>query len=179
MFSTIKGLLIGLIATGFAGCSFLEAESLNDSGEADIQVTDAGNATCITTSSGINNIGAVATNLVRGEAGLPLVRPNQTLARAAAAHACDMAKSGRMTHVGSSSSGAGVRVTAFGYAPLLTAENIAAGNSDLDEVLDRWNHSPRHLKNILLPELRDFGIGKAIAEDGETVFWAAVYSAPR
>ncbi|WP_330450999.1 hypothetical protein FLP41_12330 [Paracoccus marcusii] len=57
------------------------------------------------------------------------MQANDLLARAAARHACDMAQRGRMTHAGSRSSGPSQRVKALGYAPTVTAENIAAGPS--------------------------------------------------
>ncbi|RJE85069.1 CAP domain-containing protein [Paracoccus onubensis] len=144
-----------------------------------VQAVAAGDARCVVTSETSNRVGAEATNIARARAGLPGVRPNAVLARAAAEHACDMAKRGRMTHNGSSSSGPGARVKALGYRPMLTAENIAAGPFDLNRALHEWNSSSKHLDNVLIPQMRDFGIGHAIGSDGKTHFWAAVYSAPR
>ncbi len=89
-----------------------------------------------------------------------------------------MARRGVMAHHGSRTSGPAQRVKARGYRPSVTAENIAAGRFGLDGVLQAWNSSPGHLGNILIPQLRDYGIGHAIAADGKTVFWTAVYAAP-
>ncbi|MEH6785960.1 MAG: CAP domain-containing protein [Paracoccus sp. (in: a-proteobacteria)] len=145
----------------------------------DVQATAPGKATCPATSQAQNRAGAEATNGIRGRSDLPPVRANMLLAEVAAQHACDMAKRGRMTHVGSTTTGPGPRVKARGYAPMLTAENIAAGPFDLPRVLGEWNNSQGHLRNILIPQVRDYGIGQAIAADGKTRFWAAVYAAPR
>ena len=144
-----------------------------------VQVTDPGKAQCVNTTSGQNSHGAAATNAVRRNAGLPPVQPDPVLARVAAQHACDMAQRGRMTHIGSKTAGPGPRVKAAGYAPLVTAENIAAGPFSQERVLAEWNASGGHRANMLIPQVRDYGIGQAIGPDGRTRFWAAVYAAPR
>lgn len=144
-----------------------------------VQATTAGRAVCVATQNHENQTGAAATNSLRRSAGLPPVRANALLARVAAEHACDMAQRGRMTHKGSTTSGPGPRVKAAGYAPMVTAENIAAGPFSLSRVLSEWNASQGHRNNILIPQVADYGIGQAIAADGKTRFWAAVYAAPK
>lgn len=145
----------------------------------DVQAAAPGKAGCVQTSSAQNAAGVRATNAVRGPAGLPPVRSNMLLAEVAAQHACDMAKRGLMTHRGSKTTGPGPRVKARGYAPRLTAENIAAGPFDLSRVLAEWNGSQGHRNNITIPQVRDYGIGQAIGSDGRTRFWAAIYAAPK
>lgn len=145
----------------------------------DIQATAAGRPTCTATSAAQNAAGAQATNAVRRSAGLPPVQPNPALARAAARHACDMAERGRMAHHGSGTKGPSDRVKALGYQPSVTAENIAAGPYGIERVLAEWNGSQGHRANMLIPQVRDYGIGQAIGADGKTRFWAAVYAAPR
>jgi uncharacterized protein YkwD len=160
-----------------AGCAAPPAPTGND--PHDVQATAPGKPTCLKTSAGQNQAGVRATNAARSRGGLPPVRSDMRLAEVAAAHACDMARRGRMTHVGSGSSGPGPRVKAAGYTPALTAENIAAGPYDLSQVLGAWNSSQGHLNNIMIPQVRDYGIGQAIGADGRTRFWVAVYGAPR
>lgn len=167
----------GLLLIG--ACSGTDTTSPKSSDPYAVQVGQAGEATCLQTSSAANQTGADATNTVRTRAGLAPVRPNATLAKVAAQHACDMAQRGRMTHIGSKSSGPGPRVKAAGYAPRLTAENIAAGPYDLNRVLAEWNSSSGHLANITIEPVRDFGIGQAIGADGKTRYWAAIYAAPK
>lgn len=145
----------------------------------DVQATAPGKAHCIATTTADNRTAAAATNVARGRAGLAPVVPSALLARAAAAHACDMARRGLMAHHGSTTSGPGQRVKALGYRPVLTAENIAAGPFGLNRVLNEWNTSHGHLDNIMIPQLREVGIGRATGSDGRTVFWSAVYGAPR
>lgn len=145
----------------------------------DVQATAAGDATCLKTSHQQNSHGASATNAMRQRAGLEPVRANNLLAHVAAQHACDMAKRGMMTHRGTRTSGPGQRVKAAGYRPTVTAENIAAGPFSQTGVLHAWNTSSGHRDNIMIPQVREYGIGQAIAADGRTRFWAAVYAAPK
>lgn len=177
---TLSFVLMGaaLAAVGACGTSQPPVPS-NGSGKYDVQAAAAGEAHCIATTAAENATGAVATGAARRMKGLPPVQPNALLARVAAQHACDMAQRGLMSHGGSHSSGPGQRVKAAGYATRITAENIAAGPYDLQRVLSEWNRSSGHLANILIPQIRDYGIGRAVGSDGKTVFWSAVYAAPK
>ena len=174
-------LTAALLCAVLAGCAQTAAPDMKAGGDDPhaMQLMPAGKATCLSTSASQNSHGAAATNAVRRNAGLPPVQPDPVLARVAAQHACDMAQRGRMTHIGSRTSGPGPRVKAAGYAPTVTAENIAAGPFSQSRVLAEWNASSGHLANILIPQLRGYGIGQAIGPDGKTRFWAAVYAAPK
>ncbi|WGR62668.1 CAP domain-containing protein (plasmid) [Paracoccus ferrooxidans] len=144
----------------------------------DVQVSAPGLVECSAPSPQVVRSGLTATNRARSQAGLPAVQANALLSQAAAAHACDMAQRGRMSHAGSRSSGPAQRLKALGYAPRITAENIAAGPYGADQVLGEWNSSSGHRANILIPQVRQFGIGHATGADGRTRFWSAVYAAP-
>ncbi|WP_244314472.1 CAP domain-containing protein [Paracoccus pantotrophus] len=144
----------------------------------DIQVSSPGLVECSAPSPQVVQSGLNATNRARSRAGLPALQADALLSQAAAAHACDMAQRGRMSHAGSRSSGPAQRLKALGYAPRITAENIAAGPYGTEQVLGEWNSSSGHLANILIPQLRQFGIGHATGADGRTRFWSAVYAAP-
>ncbi|ABL70095.1 Cysteine-rich secretory protein family protein [Paracoccus denitrificans] len=138
-----------------------------------------GAVTCYQTSMRENEAAARATNATRQARGLAPLKPNQDLAMAAARHACDMAKRGTMSHRGGKTKGPMQRLKQEGYRPSIAAENIAAGPWGQDRVLVEWSRSSGHLANILIPQVRHYGIGKALGADGKTVYWAAVYSAPR
>lgn len=174
-----KLMIVGFGLLFIGACSDTDTSVSKKSDPHDVQVGEPGEATCLQTSAAQNQVGAAATNTARSRGGLAPVRPNETLAKVAAQHACDMAMRGRMTHLGSKSSGPGPRVKTAGYAPRLTAENIAAGPYDLNRVLAEWNNSSGHLNNIMIEPVRDFGIGQAIGADGKTRYWAAVYGAPK
>lgn len=169
--------MLALCGMALAGCSASTADLGSDPYA--VQVAEPGEATCLATSAAENADGAAATNRARSRSGLGPVTASPRLAEVAAAHACDMARRGRMTHIGTSTSGPAARVRAAGYAPSVTAENIAAGPYSLSRVLQEWNSSQGHLANIMLPQVRDYGVGRAIGADGRTVYWAAVYAAPR
>lgn len=168
-----------LCIAALASCGAPATTGKGGSDPHDVQATAPGKAGCVATSAAQNAAGAQATNAARARAGLPQVRSNMLLAEVAARHACDMATRGLMSHRGSKTTGPGPRVKAHGYAPMLTAENIAAGPFDLPRVLNEWNASQGHLDNIMIPQVRDYGIGQAIGSDGRTRFWAAIYAAPR
>ncbi|MDP0927100.1 CAP domain-containing protein [Paracoccus onubensis] len=166
-------LTLGLLTAACAA----PPSGVDSAGSDNAQLSAGGDVQCSGASAADNRIGVQTTNIARARAGLPRVQQNAVLARAAAEHACDMAKRGSMTHNGSSSSGPNARVKALGYRPMLVAENIAAGPYDVNQALSVWNASPKHRDNILRPQVRDFGIGHAIGSDGRTHFWAAVYGA--
>lgn len=138
-----------------------------------------GAVTCYETTRQDNELAVRATNATRKARGLKPLRARSDLALAAARHACDMAKRSVISHRGVNSRGPMQRLKKIGYKPGIAAENIAAGPWGQDRVLTEWVRSKGHLDNILIPQIRDYGIGKAIGADGRTVFWAAVYSAPK
>lgn len=144
-----------------------------------MQLMDGGPAQCIASTPEDGRAVAEATSRLRAAHGLSPVRANPLLDQVAAAHACDMAARGRMTHIGTTTTGPAQRVKARGYRPVLTAENIAAGPFSRPRVLAEWSASQGHRDNILLPQVREVGIGQAIGPDGKTRFWVAVYTAPR
>ena len=145
-------------------------------GHGDIAVAASGRASCPATSAAMSAKGLAVSNATRAQAGLPPLRANPVLDRVAAAHACDMANRGTMTHAGSATTGPMARARQMGYRPQTIAENIAAGRFELNGTLAQWSESPKHRANITIPYLRDFGIGTATAADGKTTFWTAVYA---
>lgn len=174
--------LVVLGAALLAACSAPQATSQAKPAGKDpyaVQVAPPGDATCHGTTRADNATGAAATNALRRQSGLVPVQPSMTLAQVAARHACDMARRGRMTHIGSTTNGPGDRLRAAGYRPAISAENIAAGPFTLNRVLGEWSASSGHRANIMLPQLRDYGVGQAIGADGRTQYWAAVYAATR
>ncbi len=106
----------------------------------------------------IADLGAAAQgwiNATRAEAGRGALRVSAPLTRAAAAHAADLARSGRFSHDGSS---VGDRVRRQGYGYCFAAENLAKGQGRLDEVLRGWMRSPGHRRNMLSEHAVEFGL---------------------
>ena len=151
-------------------------------GHGAVNVSVAGDAQCRALSASETGIALAQTNAVRAQAGLPPLRGNAKLQKAAQQQACDMARRGQMDHRGATSTGPGMRVKQLGYTPRITAENIAAGASsifDLNGALREWSSSAKHRENIVIPQLQDMGIGHALSADGRFAYWSVVYSAPR
>lgn len=176
------------VTLGLAGLSLFGGISGDMSGAAQAQslggavanrAAVGGSVRCFRTSAHENAFGATHSNAVRAARGLGQVAPDVRLAEAAARHACDMARRDRMTHVGSRMRKPSQRIRATGYRQSIVAENIGKGFDSADKVLNAWVDSDSHLSNILLPQVEDFGIGRALSADGRTVYWAAVYAGPR
>ncbi|CAI5714024.1 unnamed protein product [Peronospora destructor] len=88
-------------------------------------------------------------NLERGAQGLPLLCTNKKLQLAAQGHSDDQAANNFMNHNGSNDSTPAERVSAAGYDWRGVAENVAAGQVDVTEVMDAWMNSEGHRRNIL------------------------------
>lgn len=148
-------------------------------GKGDIAVALAGTASCVPLTADEIAQALAATNAARASSGLPPMKVDPKAQLAAEKHACDMARRGLMTHIGSDTPGPSSRVKREGYKPRLVAENIAAGRMNLNQAVREWSASPDHRGNIMIPGVRDFGIGRGTAEDGRSHFWVAVYGQPQ
>jgi uncharacterized protein YkwD len=110
----------------------------------------------------------------------PALQLDAILTTVAAAHARDMAARGRMSHLGSDGSEPAERMTRAGYPWALVAENVAAGQRSVDEVIATWLASPGHCSNIMNPLFREFGLGyvfDAGAPDG--TYWVQTFGTRR
>jgi len=102
-----------------------------------------------------------------------------TLDRAALAHAQDMAARSYIGHKGSDRSMPADRAARSGYAWASIAENVAAGQTTADEVVNTWLASPGHCANLMNPRYSDMGIAYAVNPASEKgVYWAQVFAAP-
>lgn len=143
-----------------------------------IRMARPGKANCVKTTVSVNEFATQIVNRPRSSVGLHPLTPHQKLSAAAEKHACDMAASGILSYIGTKSQSPVQRLAKQKYDARISAENITAGPYELEMVLDDWNKYPRYLENSLHPGYRHFGLGHAIAADGETHFWVAVYAAP-
>ena len=64
-----------------------------------------------------------------------------------------------------------------GYDWRAIGENIAEGQTSVEEVMDTWMHSPGHRRNILDPDFKELGIGLAFGNSagGWRVEWAQAF----
>jgi uncharacterized protein YkwD len=100
-------------------------------------------------------------NQERAKLKLPALKAQSQLAAAARAHSADMACSNYFSHTGLNGSTAASRITQQGYKWSAMGENIAAGSSTPEGVVQQWMNSAPHKANILSPNYTDIGVGYA------------------
>jgi uncharacterized protein YkwD len=105
-------------------------------------------------------------NQVRTQAGLPALKPNARLAKAALAHSADMVQEGYFDHSAPSGTTFVDRILGAGYVRKdqgwTLGENLAWGTGDLSTpvgVMQAWMNSAGHKANILKRAYREVGIG--------------------
>jgi uncharacterized protein YkwD len=111
---------------------------------------------------------ASALNAFRAEQGLSALTPDPQLEQAALQQARYMAAAGRMEHTTGWGKDFATRVKANGIAGA-AAENIAAGRMDTARVLNTWENSPPHRRNMLDRRFTRFGL--AYVRDGKNSDW--------
>jgi uncharacterized protein YkwD len=101
-------------------------------------------------------------NAGRASAGVPPVRGCGALRRSAQGYAGVMASADAYGHIGPDGSQPWDRIRAQGYAWRTAAEDIAAGQTSIDEVVEGWITSPGHYVNLVNPAFQHIGFGYAI-----------------
>lgn len=107
------------------------------------------------------------------------LRLSDTLSKAALAHSRDMADHSSMAHEGSNGSTPAERVTRAKYKWRVVGENVAAGPTTADEVMQGWLASPHHCENIMDPRFTELGVGFVFDTDSDSgVYWTQVFAVP-
>ena len=119
------------------------------------------------------------TNIERSKAGLPPLTFNSKLTAAAQKHSQNMAMQDFFDHRQLVE-----RVRAEGYQYSRIGENISAGQSTPESVVQGWMNSPGHRKNILNSQFRELGVGYYFLQnDGGSVnyktYWTQVFGTPQ
>ena len=83
---------------------------------------------------------------------------NTTLLAAAKGHSADMAQKNFFSHTSQDGRTAGQRITAAGYNWSTFGENIAAGQTSVQQVMTGWINSPGHCQNLMNPNVRDVAV---------------------
>ena len=86
------------------------------------------------------------------------LRWDDRLAASALGYAEELAQRDTVSHEGQVLRTLSQRLRASGYAMRLGGENLAAGQSDLEDVLQQWLASPDHCANLMQPEFEDVGL---------------------
>ena len=126
------------------------------------------------------------TNAFRASNGLASVASSNALAEAAQRFADYMAKTDRYGHEADGRPPE-QRAIAHGYEYCTVAENIAFQMSslgfDTDELAMRlvegWEQSPGHRRNMLLPNVTDIGVGVAFSERSQRYYAVQMFGRPR
>ncbi|WP_084649512.1 CAP domain-containing protein [Saccharospirillum impatiens] len=70
------------------------------------------------------------------------------------------------------------RVSAAGYNWSAVGENIAAGYSSVDTVMQGWLESPGHCRDIMGKQFRMFAVSRVDFSDADfSNYWTQVFSA--
>lgn len=108
------------------------------------------------------------------------LRRAAALEQAARAHAQDMSAHNFLGHEGSEGSMPAERAAQAGYSWASVAENVAAGQTTAEEVVDTWLSSPGHCANLMDPRYSESGVGRATNPDSKhVVYWVQVFAAPK
>jgi uncharacterized protein YkwD len=99
------------------------------------------------------------TNQFRAQNGLAPLRLNTELNAAALTHSKNMALQDFFSHTGKDGSTVGDRLKTVGYESQAWGENIAAGYSTPDQVVQSWINSPGHRVNLLNRSYTELGVG--------------------
>ncbi|MFF1818367.1 CAP domain-containing protein [Kribbella sp. NPDC058245] len=99
------------------------------------------------------------TNQVREQNGCGPLRLNSALVEAAGKHASDMVRRKYMDHTNPDGQDPGDRMRAAGYNGSSWGENIAAGYSTAQKVVNAWMNSDGHRANILNCKYNLIGVG--------------------
>jgi len=111
----------------------------------------------------------------------PPVTWNDRLAAAAGGHSADMAAQNYFSHTSADGRTLGDRVNATGYAWSSLGENIAAGYSTVNAVMDGWVASPGHCANLMNAGFVEVGVACVPGSAGDTysTYWTMDLGRPR
>jgi uncharacterized protein YkwD len=109
-------------------------------------------------------------NAERSAMGLSAVRANPRVTAAAQKHACDVAASGRLSHVGSDGSSLTARLGREGVLGVAAIENAGLGYPTPAATVAGWLASPGHRTNLFNPRMSRLGAGVATDAQGRRVW---------
>jgi uncharacterized protein YkwD len=120
-------------------------------------------------------------NQIRVQAGLPALKDNAKLRRAATGHSSDMVISGYFDHTSLDGETFVDRILAVGYVKKsdgwTLGENLAWGTGELSTpqgIMNAWMNSAGHKANILRKAYREVGIGIRLGVPSESGVGATV-----
>lgn len=121
-------------------------------------------------------------NMYRARHGLPQLRVNRKLTRAAEWMARDMGRHRRFGHIDSRGRDPFARIAAFGYPTRNTwrGENLAAGRASAGSAFQQWRHSPSHDANMRDRRFRAIGVARVrVPGSPYGWYWATTFGSRR
>ncbi|KAG7390000.1 hypothetical protein PHYPSEUDO_008962 [Phytophthora pseudosyringae] len=163
-------------------CGYVVAQNALVQAQTQSQVQEPAQAqTSVVSDSGLSSAEMSAMlsqiNGYRSQNGLSVLTIDNRLVVAATLHSKDQANHCTMTHTGSNGSKLGDRVKAQGYNFAMTAENVAAGQTSVGQVMVSWWNSPGHRANMLSKDATNVGFAKAVNNgcDSYATYWTQDY----
>ena len=124
-------------------------------------------------------------NKFRRQYGLPALRLNEKLNRAAQFHSDDMAVKDYFEHISPRGKGPGDRAKAFNYRFEMVLENLAGGDRDPEQTVEQWKASRQgHREAMLDTRVTEIGVGYRYMPNDRgrtrlTHYWAITMGQPR
>jgi len=104
---------------------------------------------------------------------VPALDWNELLESAALRHAKDMAANDHFDHTGTDGSSTSSRLEAEGYNWAAYGENIAYGFTSADSVIQMWQESEQHCRNLMNSNFTEMGVAQ------ENGYWVQVLGTSR
>lgn len=143
--------------------------------------TDAGSDGCVAPTSASDWRARVLqlVNAERTQRGLSPLTRNATLEAQANQYACEMITYEFFDHVNPvTGSTLPDRARQFSYEYQTIGENLAAGQSSPEQVMEDWMNSDGHRANILHPDFMEIGIGIRESTNQYRYYWVQEFGRP-
>lgn len=114
-------------------------------------------------------------NDTRAANGRDALAYSSRLEQAAQTHTRLMASRGELSHTLGGT--LRERVTAVGYIGAV-GENLAGGQSTLEDAIEGWLNSPSHRSTLLSPKFVEFGLSVSQGSGDLGIYWAMILGGP-
>ncbi|WP_070120972.1 CAP domain-containing protein [Bacillus marinisedimentorum] len=114
------------------------------------------------------------TNQQREQNGLPALQADTQLTDAAEKKSQDMVQNNYFSHTSPTYGSPFQMLDQFGIDYSVAAENIAAGQTSAEEVVNAWMKSEGHRRNILNKDITHIGVG-AVQGDSRGYHWTQLF----
>jgi uncharacterized protein YkwD len=156
----LRGITGGLIALLMIGMGAVALTQRAETQGAETQKTDPSPAKMDSREEQFARQVIDLTNKERARYNLAPLTQQKNLSAAASWMARDLAQNPSFSHTDRQGRNIEARLPAFGYTDWRSlGENIAAGQTTPEKVVEAWMHSPGHRRNILASSFREIGIG--------------------